>query len=101
MAKKTNKQLPGKIYDDIISRKFEKHAKELGITIENSFYVHGEYDWAITFTAKDILQAKKVTDSFVETYPDYIQKTTIMQTLMFMRKQYVLNPDRKKLKDFL
>jgi len=101
MAKKSFKQLEEKTADKIISRKLEDLTAELGITIESSSYVHGEYDWVITFTAEDIKQAKKFSNSFVALYPGVMEKTTIMQTLMFIRKQYILNPDRKKLKELM
>jgi DNA-binding Lrp family transcriptional regulator len=101
MAKRTMKQLEEKTADKIVSRKLEDLVAELGITIESSFYVHGEYDWVITFTAEDIKQAKKFSNSFVALYPGVIEKMTIMQTLMFIRKQYILNPEKMKLKEFL
>ena len=101
MAKRTMKQLEEKTADKIVSRKLENLVAELGVTIESSFYVHGEYDWVITFTAEDIKQAKKFSNSFVALYPGVIEKMTIMQTLMFIRKQYILNPEKMKLKEFL
>ena len=69
--------------------------------IESSSFVHGEYDWIMTFTAEDIMQAKKFSDIVINLYPNSIEKITIMQTLMFIRKNHVLNPERKKLKDFM
>jgi DNA-binding Lrp family transcriptional regulator len=101
LVKRTTKQLEKTTADRIISRKIEDFAAELGIAIESSFYVHGEYDWVTTFTAKDIRQAKKLSDAFVTLHPGIIEKITILQTLMFIRKQYILNPDKSKLKDFL
>ncbi len=101
MVKRTTKQIEEKTVDKIVSRKLEDLVAELGITIESSSYVHGEYDWVITFTAEDIKQAKKFSDSLVALHPGVIEKITIMQTLMFIRKQYILNPDKKKLKEFL
>jgi DNA-binding Lrp family transcriptional regulator len=101
MVKRTTKPVEEKIADRIISRNFEDFVVELGVTIESSFYVHGEYDWVITFTATDIKQAKRFSDLLVSFYPDVIKKITIMQTFMFIKKQYILNPDRKKLKEFL
>jgi len=101
MVKRTTKQLEEKTIDIIVSRKLEDLAAVLGITIESSSYVHGEYDWVLTFTAEDIIQAKKFSDSVVALHPGIIEKITIMQTLMFIRKQYILNPDKKKLKEFL
>jgi len=101
MVKRTAKQLEEKTIDIIVSRKLEDLVAKIGITIESSFYVHGEYDWIITFAAEDIKHAKKFSDSVVALHPGIIEKITIMQTLMFIRKQYILNPDRKKLKEFL
>ncbi|MCX6663993.1 MAG: Lrp/AsnC family transcriptional regulator, partial [Euryarchaeota archaeon] len=101
MVKRTTKQVEENTLDKIISRKLEDLAAELGVTIESSSYVHGEYDWVITFTAEDIKQAKKFSNSLVAFHPGVIEKITIMQTLMFIKKQYVLNPDKKKLKEFL
>jgi DNA-binding Lrp family transcriptional regulator len=101
MVKRIAKQLEEKTVNIIVSRKLEDIAAEIGITIESSFYVHGEYDWVITFTAQDIKQAKKFSDSVVALHLGIIEKITIMQTLMFIRKQYILNPDKKMLKEFL
>jgi len=101
MVKRSTKQVDEKTTDIIISRELEDIVADLGIAIESSLYVHGEYDWIITFTAKDIKQAKKFSSSLIELHPGIIEKITIMQTLMFIRKHYVLNPDAKNLKEFL
>jgi len=101
LIKRTAKQLEKVTADKIVSRKIEDIAAELGITIESSFYVHGEYDWIITFTAEDIKQAKKFSDSVIMLHPGVIEKITIMQTLMFIKKHYIVNPEKTKLKEFL
>lgn len=101
MLKRTTRQANEKEVNIIISRKTENLATELGITIESSAYLHGEYDWIMTFTAENLTHAKKFSDTIIALYPGSIEKITIMQTLIFMRKYYVLNPDRKKLKNFM
>jgi DNA-binding Lrp family transcriptional regulator len=101
MIKRATKKLEKVTVDTIVSRKIEDIAKGLGITIESSFYTHGEYDWIMTFTAEDIKQAKKFSDSIVVLHSGVIEKTTIMQTLMFIKKQYILNPEKSKLREFL
>jgi Lrp/AsnC family leucine-responsive transcriptional regulator len=101
MIKRTIKKPEVAPADKIILRKIEDIVEKLGITIESSFYVHGEYDWVITFTSMDMKHGKQIYDSLTTLYPHVIEKIIIMQTLMFIRKQYILNPDRKKLKDFL
>ncbi len=101
MIKRTVKKLEEVTADKIVSRKIEDIATELGITIESSAYVHGEYDWILTITAGNIRQAKKFADSVVVLHPGVIERITILQTLMFIKKHYIHNPDRKKLKSFL
>jgi Lrp/AsnC family leucine-responsive transcriptional regulator len=101
MLKLTTKKTEEKDIDTIISRKMEEHAAELGVTMETSAFIHGEYDWILTFTAENLAQAKKFSDKVVSTYPDSIQKITLMQTMIFIKQHYVLNPDRKNLKDFM
>jgi DNA-binding Lrp family transcriptional regulator len=101
MAKRSGMKVDEEMVDQIISRKLEDISYEEGITIESSFYVHGEYDWIITFTAKDILKARKFADTLAVLNKGIIEKIIILQTLMFMRKHYVLNPERMKLKEFL
>ena len=101
MLKRTSKPLKEGTADRIISRRAEDVLKKLEGTIESSALVHGDYDWVVTFTAKDIKQAKKYSDTLIALHPGEIEKTTLLQTMMFVKKQYILNPERKKLKDFL
>lgn len=101
LVKKSNKIIEEKTVDQIISRKIEDITVDLGITIENSYYVHGEYDWILTFTAQDVNAAKRFADTLSRVNEGIIEKMTILQTMMFIRKQYILNPERMKLKEFM
>jgi DNA-binding Lrp family transcriptional regulator len=101
MAKRTMKKVNEDITNEIISRKFETMVTELGIKIESSYLIHGDYDWVITFYAQDIRTAKKLADLFSESHPGYIEKATIMQCLMFIKKQFILNPEKMKIKEIL
>jgi len=101
LVKKTSKKLKEGTADRIISRRAETLLRESGGAIESSFYVHGEYDWVVTFTAQDIIQAKKYSDLLTALHPGEIEKILLLQTLVCIKKQYILNPDRTKLKDIL
>jgi DNA-binding Lrp family transcriptional regulator len=101
MIKRTMKKMDEKVVDIIVSSKTNDLAKELEVAIESSFYTHGEYDWIMTITAENILQAKKFSDALITLYPSGTEKITILETLMFIRKHYILNPERTKLKEFL
>jgi DNA-binding Lrp family transcriptional regulator len=101
MARKTHKKIEEETVNTIISRELEVQAANLGITVESSFYVHGDYDWVLTATAENITQAKRFSDLLIAQYPGVFETITIMQTLIFVRKNYILNPERKLLKNYL
>jgi len=98
---KNMRQLDKKMKDRIDSIKIEDFTSTLGITIESSCLVNGNYDWVISFTAPDIIQAKKFCDSFYEGFPGIIKHIDLLQTLVFVRKQYIFNPNRKELSELL
>jgi len=100
-AKRTSNKIDEKTVNTVISRKLEEAAIKLGVIVESSYYVHGEYDWVLTATAEDILQAKKFSDLLIAQYPGVFERIAIMQTIIFIKRQHILNPDRAKLKDLL
>ncbi|HUT00624.1 MAG TPA: Lrp/AsnC family transcriptional regulator [Candidatus Thermoplasmatota archaeon] len=79
----------------------KKNYSELDITLETSHYIHGEYDWIIIFTAKDIKQAKKFINLLQEKYPGLIEKINLSQVLYTTRDHCILNPDKLKVKEFI
>jgi Lrp/AsnC family leucine-responsive transcriptional regulator len=85
----------------IASPYLQELASKDGITIQNSLYTHGEYDWIIMFTADDLRQAKKFSELLYVTYRGYIAKMDLMETLFWTRKQRIFNPEAKKFKELL
>ena len=101
LIKRTNEPLDKKIIEKIDSIQLEDVAQPLGVTIESSCYVHGNYDWIISLTAEDINQAKTFCDRLNSEFPGAIATIDIQQILYFVRKHHIFNPDRKKLRDLM
>ncbi len=101
LIKRSMRRLDESTVNKIVSRKLEDIIKEFGITIESSSYVHGDYDWILTFTAKDIVQAKKFSDALVMLHPGMIESISIVETLIYIKKHYIMNPEKARLKEFL
>jgi DNA-binding Lrp family transcriptional regulator len=101
LMKRNTQKINSKIVDILLSREFEEVVTRLGIAIETSSYVHGEYDWIATFLAPDIVYAKKFSELVKTTYPDTFQKIDLVETLFDLKRQNVFNPDTKKLKEYL
>jgi DNA-binding Lrp family transcriptional regulator len=87
--------------DGIALTKFEKEYNNMGIMIESSYYVHGDFDWVIIFTAADLKQAKKFSGLLFEKYPGIVGETRLLQTLYAQRQHHILNPDPMALREFL
>jgi DNA-binding Lrp family transcriptional regulator len=101
LLKRKQKGFEEKIVDTLLSRSFDDAATKMGISIETSSYIHGEYDWITSFLASDIRLAKQFCNSVNQSYPDVFEKFVLIETLFDIKKQYILNPDAKKLKELI
>lgn len=74
--------------------------KDLGITMISSYRIHGEYDWVMIFSAKDIIHAKKFTEAIMQKSPG-AQSIHISQILFTVRENYIQNPNLQKMKELI
>ena len=100
LIKKTSEPV-AKLAESIISREIEKKARELKVTITQSEYIHGKYDWGMCFTAKDIKEAKRFCEALNITYHKHISNLILMERIFSVKKCGVQNPRLRKLKEFL
>ncbi|MGF3584564.1 MAG: winged helix-turn-helix transcriptional regulator [Thermoplasmatota archaeon] len=101
LIRRTTEPLREDLANKIIKRNVEPSAKKLGITIDSSFYVHGIYDWVICFYAEDISNAKQFCDVVLRAYTGYIADIHILETLFWVKKQGMINPNKRKLPSVL
>lgn len=101
LIKKTPEPLDKKVTNKIESMKIEDFVSNLDVTIESSCLVHGTYDWVIFFIAPDIKEAKKFCDALMNEFPRIIKDADLLQTLYFVRRHQIFNPNRKKLSDIM
>jgi DNA-binding Lrp family transcriptional regulator len=101
LLKRTAGPITEETINNISNSLLEQDYREIGVTIESSFYIHGGYDWILIFTAKDLKHAKKLTDLLSRNHPGLIKKTELMQIMYSQRNCYVLNPNKKKLAEFI
>lgn len=101
LIKRKARSIDEKILENIMFGYLDKKYIEIGVVIESSYYLHGEFDWEIIFTAKDIQQAKKFISILTGYYASLIEKTTLVQVLFPQRRQYISNPHPVKLKELI
>lgn len=101
LIRRTTNPLSNELAEKIISRDIEKAASDEGIIIDNSFFVHGKYDWIMCFTANNIKHAKKFSDMVQKAYHGYIAEVVLLENLFPIRYNGILNPYKEKLKEFI
>lgn len=101
LLKRTAEKFDPETLDDITMNQFKKDYAPLGVTIESSYYLHGEYDWLVIFTAADLIQAKKFSKILFDHYPGIAAKVALMQVIFTNRAHHISNPDQTKLREFI
>jgi DNA-binding Lrp family transcriptional regulator len=86
--------------DDLAMTRMEHMKKDVGITVQSTYFIHGEYDWVTIFTAKDIRQAKKFVDTIMKRFPG-TQTIHLSQILFTLREQYIQNPNPSDMKNYI
>ncbi len=98
MLKRSSKPMDEKTLDSFTSFQLQD---TLGVTIESLYFVHGEYDWILSFTAPDIKIAKRFHETLLATFPGVFARVNLLETLVAVRNHHIVNPNVKKLKEFL
>ena len=88
--------------------------KEIGVTklddyfslpsfvrTESIYVTHGNYDWALTFYAPDIIAAKTLLNAFSVKFAQYIKEYLLLETLFPVRKNGFNNPEIRNLVEYL
>lgn len=101
LIRKENKPVDEKTSEKINSIDLEDLAGPLGLHIVCSYFAHGMYDWIVIYTGSDFLHARRLCDTLNTEFPGYIKECNIEQILYSTRKQYIINPDRKKLHELM
>jgi DNA-binding Lrp family transcriptional regulator len=87
--------------EKIAFRMYDEEYEKQGITIESSYFIHGEYDWMIIFTSQNLRDAKKFSTMLIENYPNIIAKVNLMQILHSPKTHHIISPTPEYLLDFL
>jgi DNA-binding Lrp family transcriptional regulator len=56
------------------------------INLEDTLYVHGNFDWVMTFTALDISYAKDFCNKILKYYRNYVESIELLETIGPIRK---------------
>ena len=87
---------------DIVERTMDKLGERIGVIVEDSIWLHGDYDWIMSFMAEDLKTAKRFYEAFTQQYGENISELKLMETIVTVKKGGFDNPrvaESKKLLD--
>ncbi len=86
----------------IVKGTVDKSGAEMGVVVEDNFWVHGSmFDGIICFSARDMKQAKQFREIFINTYQEYIKDLQLLETMVTIKKDGFINPRIKEAKKLL
>ena len=100
MLLKRSSQPVGDAINKITNLTIRNESEKIGVDILSCGYLHGRYDWVIIFTAKDIKNAKKLSEILIAEYPQLISEVEIMEYVFTLKEGGIVNPEIDKLKEF-
>ena len=86
---------------DIVERKIDKVAAGMDITIDGSYWLHGSYDGMVCFSAKDLKQAKRFQEVYLNTFNGNISELNLLEKMVIVKEGGFVNPKIKKTKSLL
>jgi DNA-binding Lrp family transcriptional regulator len=92
LIKRNNVPLPSEKIDLIVNRAIRSEMHQLGINTDCSYFIHGPFDWAISITARGIIDVKRFTEGFSRSFKDYISDIQIMDVILPLEQSGIDNP---------
>ena len=100
LFKRNSLPLPQTHIDMIAERGLQKKMEQEGINTDCSYFLHGDYDWALNVTGKSIADVKRFVDGFNKVFGPYLSDVKIVSVILPMEQSGIDNPNPKKVYDY-
>ena len=88
------KHLPidNEVEKNMIEGVIDKLGAEIGISVKDSFWLNGNYDYMVCFSADNLKKAKKFQEIFIRTYNSNIAELQLMENIVTIKKDGFVSP---------
>lgn len=80
------------IEKNMVERTINKSGEKMGVTVKDSFWVNGNYDYIVGFFAENLKKAKNFQENFMRTYFGYISEIQLLENICTIEKDGFVNP---------
>jgi len=84
----------------MVDRAIDELGAKIGVSVKDSFWLHGNYDYMIIFLAESLIKAKNFQENFKRIYSDNISELQLLENICTIEKNGFMNPkiiENKKL----
>ena len=88
------KHLPidNEVEKNMVEMIIDKLGAEIGIYVKDSFWISGNYDHMVSFSAENLKKAKKFQEIFIRTYNSNIAELQLIENIVTIKKDGFMNP---------
>lgn len=83
----------------IMNLTMQKKGLQIGINIEHSYYLHGNYDWLFVLAAENLRIVNKFSNILITEYSNIISDIEVMECMFPIQQSTIANPNISKFKD--
>lgn len=74
---------------------------EINVNLEDTLYLHGNFDWVTTFTTDDISNAKEYCNQILKVFHKYVDSVELLETVRPIRINGFKIPQSKQIPEIL
>jgi len=101
MIKRTSKPAPQEKMNLVLKRELKKEAEKIGVIVESSYFLHGNYDWLLLVTAKNIVNVKKFCEALAFLFKEgFISNIQVLEVIFPVEVNCVPNPNMEEFLSF-
>lgn len=99
--KRTGRPASKEIVDVITTRKLVEKTKNINVTVEDSYFVHGFFDWVLFVTASNLKEIKRYIEVLNGLFEKgWVSEIKMLEVLFSVEKSRKPNPDLLKIIEF-
>ncbi len=85
----------------LIGKEIDKMADEMDVFVEGSYWTHGNYDVMVNFSARNIREAKKFQEMYLNAFDGSIAEIDLLEKIVIIKDGGFINPTLLKTKSLL
>jgi DNA-binding Lrp family transcriptional regulator len=98
LARLTHMPIENALEKDVVRGALDDLSEDMGVILEDVAWLHGNYDFAVTFMAEDLQHAKKFQEGFNNRFAENVTELQLLEKIVIIKSGGFENPRIQKQK---